>query len=82
VIDAVAAALELPESAVAASRAILRDYGNMSSVTLPFIFERLAQDPAAELRHDAGSEADPTPWVGLAFGPGLAGEMVLWHSGT
>jgi predicted naringenin-chalcone synthase len=80
VIDAVAAALELPESAVAASRAILRDYGNMSSVTLPFIFERLARDRAAELRHDTRSEAGPTPWVGLAFGPGLAGEMIVCHA--
>jgi hypothetical protein len=52
----------------------------MSSVTLPFIFERLAQDPAAELRHDARSEAGPTPWVGLAFGPGLAGEMIVCHA--
>jgi predicted naringenin-chalcone synthase len=52
----------------------------MSSVTLPFIFERLAQDRAVEFRHDARSEAGPTPWVGLAFGPGLAGEMVLWHA--
>jgi predicted naringenin-chalcone synthase len=80
VIDAVAAALELPDSAVAASRAILRDHGNMSSVTLPFIFERLARDRAAELRHDTRSEAGPTPWVGLAFGPGLAGEMIVCHA--
>jgi predicted naringenin-chalcone synthase len=65
VIDAVLAALALPPDAGAPSRAILRDYGNMSSATLLFILERLHATRA------------PRPWVGLAFGPGLVGEMVI-----
>jgi len=51
--------------AVAPSRAVLRDFGNMSSATLPCILERLARDGV------------PKPWVALAFGPGLAGEMLV-----
>ncbi len=65
VLDAVAASLGLDQTAVAASRAVLRDHGNMSSATLGFILERLAA---------AGT---PLPWVALAFGPGLVGEMLL-----
>jgi predicted naringenin-chalcone synthase len=47
------------------SRAVLREHGNMSSATLLFILQRMQ---AADV---------PRPWVGLAFGPGLVGEMVL-----
>ena len=65
VIDSVLASLGLPAVAGDASRAILRAHGNMSSATLLFILERL-------LRANA-----PRPWVGLAFGPGLVGEMVV-----
>ena len=65
VLDAVAAALGLDEAALAASRAVLRDHGNMSSATLGFILARLAADGA------------PRPWVALAFGPGLVGEMLV-----
>jgi predicted naringenin-chalcone synthase len=65
VIEAVLASLGLPESCGAASREVLRDFGNMSSATLLFILERLQLARA------------PRPWVGMAFGPGLAGESVL-----
>lgn len=65
VIEAVLASLRLPEAAGAASREILRDFGNMSSATLLFIFDRLAR------------ARTPRPWVGMAFGPGLAGEALL-----
>jgi predicted naringenin-chalcone synthase len=65
VLDAVTASLTLPAGADAASRAVLREHGNMSSATLLFILRRLAQSGA------------PRPWVGLAFGPGLVGEMLL-----
>jgi prepilin-type processing-associated H-X9-DG protein len=69
VIDAVSAALGLPEAAAAESRAVLRTHGNMSSATLPFILERLMRG------------STPLPWVGLAFGPGLVGEMVVLGAG-
>ncbi|RPG15081.1 MAG: hypothetical protein CBB69_009985, partial [Phycisphaera sp. TMED9] len=65
VIDAVADCLDLPEGADHPSRAILREHGNMSSATLLHILRRLQI-------HDV-----PRPWVGLAFGPGLAGELLL-----
>jgi predicted naringenin-chalcone synthase len=65
VIDAVCAALALDPREGDASRAILRGFGNMSSATLLFILEQLQ------------SAGTPRPWVGLAFGPGLVGEMVL-----
>lgn len=65
VLDAVGQSLALPDESLHASRAVLRDHGNMSSATLPFILRRLM---------DAGT---PRPWVGLAFGPGLVGEMVV-----
>ena len=65
VIEAVLASMHLPETAGAASRAILHDFGNMSSATLLFILERLQR------------EAVPRPWVGMAFGPGLAGEAMV-----
>lgn len=65
VIDAVIASLGLPAEAGDASRAVLRRHGNMSSATLLFIMDEMRR---------AGV---PRPWIGLAFGPGLAGEMVI-----
>jgi predicted naringenin-chalcone synthase len=70
VIDAVQGALELSDAQVAASRDVLRRYGNMSSATLPHIWnELLASDDVP----------DGTPIVSLAFGPGLtmAGSIMV-----
>jgi len=61
ILDAVEHGLALPPQALAASRAVLHDYGNMSSATLLFALAGLwAQRP------ERG--------VALAFGPGLAAE--------
>ncbi|MGA1267259.1 MAG: type III polyketide synthase [Phycisphaerales bacterium] len=65
VIEAVLASLALPEASGDCSRDILRDFGNMSSATLLFILERLQRGDV------------PRPWMGMAFGPGLAGEALL-----
>lgn len=65
VIESVLGSLGLAAAAGDASRAILHAHGNMSSATLLFILDRLARENA------------PRPWVGLAFGPGLVGEMVV-----
>lgn len=65
VIDAVLHALELPETAVSASRAVLAEHGNMSSPTVLFILDRLRRN------------ASPRPCVALAFGPGLVAEAAL-----
>ena len=42
IVTSVAECLDLPDSAIAASRRVLADHGNMSSPTLLFIFERCA----------------------------------------
>ncbi len=70
VIDSVVNALGLPAGAGDASRAILHDFGNMSSATLLFILERLVR---------SGVEG---PIVALAFGPGLSAEMLLISAST
>ncbi len=61
ILDAVADGLDLDEYALDHSRAVLRDFGNMSSSTLMFVLERIMRD-----RPESG--------VALAFGPGLAME--------
>jgi alkylresorcinol/alkylpyrone synthase len=68
VLDRVEAGLELDADALAASRAVLRDYGNMSSVTILFILGSLLSDSAV---HDGARVA------GLAFGPGLTVESAM-----
>jgi predicted naringenin-chalcone synthase len=65
VIDAVLASLRLRPEAGHHSREVLRRHGNMSSATLLFIVRELM---------DARI---PRPWAGMAFGPGLAGELLL-----
>ncbi|MEX1081382.1 MAG: type III polyketide synthase [Halofilum sp. (in: g-proteobacteria)] len=65
VLDAVCTALELPERAVAPSREVLAEAGNMSSPTVAFILDRLRQKGA------------DGPTVLLAFGPGLVAEAAL-----
>ncbi|HVK11169.1 MAG TPA: type III polyketide synthase [Gemmataceae bacterium] len=65
ILDAVAAALGLPDEALWASREILAEYGNMSSATGLFILKRL---------HDRGAAG---PCVALGFGPGLNVEAAL-----
>jgi predicted naringenin-chalcone synthase len=65
IVDAVETALDLPGSATAASRAVLGEYGNMSSATLLFILDRLRAARA------------PLPCVALGFGPGVVVEAAL-----
>ena len=62
ILDAVEHAMHLTPDALAASRQVLADNGNMSSATLMFVFERLLAGPP--VAHG----------VALAFGPGLAAE--------
>ena len=61
IVDAVERGLGLPPEKVAASRAVLQDYGNMSSATVLFVLERLMKER-------------PATGIALAFGPGLAME--------
>lgn len=61
ILDAVEQGLGLAPDALDASRAVLRDYGNMSSSTLMFVLASLMG-------------RDIESGVALAFGPGLAAE--------
>ena len=62
VIESTASALGIEDDKVAHSQAVLRDRGNMSSTTLPHIWERVAADDAVP----------PGALVcSVAFGPGL-----------
>ena len=61
IVDAVERGLALPPDKLAGSRAVLYEYGNMSSATVIFVLERLMADR-------------PANGIALAFGPGLAME--------
>ena len=61
ILDAVETALGLNKAALAESRTVLNDNGNMSSSTLMFVLARLFA-------------RKPKRGVALAFGPGLAAE--------
>jgi predicted naringenin-chalcone synthase len=65
ILDRVQRGLELAPDALADSRAVLRDYGNMSSATLLFILRDMLEDPTRPDGQRIGA---------LAFGPGLTVE--------
>jgi len=62
IIQQIAQLLELSEKQISHSKEILRTRGNMSSATLPFIWESMLSDNAIE---------SESYIVSLAFGPGL-----------
>ena len=66
ILDAVELALGLPESALATSREVLAECGNMSSPTVLFIIDRKQRAGAAR------------PCVALGFGPGMVVEAALF----
>lgn len=61
IVDAVERGLALDADKLSASRAVLREYGNMSSATVLFVLRRLWDE-------------QPATGIALAFGPGLAME--------
>lgn len=70
VLDAVESAFELPKSALAPSRGVLWDYGNMSSATVLFVLQRML---ASAKPGDLGSA--------MSFGPGLTAETLMFRAG-
>ncbi len=70
ILDAVEHALKLAPEALAASRGVLADCGNMSSATLMFVLARMLKGPRIE------------KGVALAFGPGLAAEGFTFGSAS
>lgn len=69
VLDAVERAFGLAPAALAASREVLRHYGNMSSATVMFVIEKLLR---TELRGRTG--------CAMSFGPGLIAETMLFRT--
>lgn len=67
VLDAVETALELEGDALAASREVLRLNGNMSSATILFVLKALMKTAQPKMRG-----------CGMAFGPGLTAETLLF----
>jgi predicted naringenin-chalcone synthase len=67
VLDAVEQAFGLPPAALAASRSVLNDYGNMSSGTVMFVLDRIMRS-RGEGRGCA-----------MSFGPGLVAEAMMFH---
>ena len=67
VLDAVEAAFGLPPKAMAASRQVLSQFGNMSSATVLFVLKALMEGATAGRRGCA-----------MAFGPGLTAETMLF----
>lgn len=70
VLDAVERALKLGPDALAASRDVLRRFGNMSSATVMFVLQSM-------LQAGGGAKAG----CAMAFGPGLVAETMLFRSG-
>lgn len=73
VLDAVGEALGLQQTALDASREILRHHGNMSSPTVLFILDRITRRQVAPLRSDPPA----SQIVMLGFGPGLTVEGLM-----
>ncbi len=69
VLDAVEAGLDLPPSALAASRDILARFGNMSSATIMFVLKNVLE---AARPGQSG--------CAMSFGPGLTAETMLFHA--
>lgn len=68
IVDKVAESLNLKEEQVAASRKVLRQYGNMSSATVLFVLQEILHQQERP-RHEEV--------CAMAFGPGLTVEMGL-----
>ncbi len=70
ILDAVETSLRLAPDAVAESREVLSEFGNMSSPTVLFVLEKIL----------TGRKSPQFPCVALAFGPGLTIEAALLMS--
>src|SRR5476649_678526 len=68
VLDAVEQAFALAPTALAASRSVLNDYGNMSSGTVMFVLDRIMRAATAGQRGCA-----------MSFGPGLVAETMMFR---
>jgi len=67
IIDKFEQSMTLDAQQLEATRAVLRDFGNMSSATILFVLQRMLNEPAAA----------PRTVAAMAFGPGLTIECGL-----
>lgn len=72
IVDALQDRLGLSEEQVAFSRGVLRQYGNMSSVTILFVLKEMRR----KLDERKACEEEG---IALAFGPGLTAELVRFR---
>lgn len=80
ILDKVALGLALPDAALAASRSVLAQAGNMSSATVLFVLERLLGRSCPDAACDVGAPeraGDGDVVAALAFGPGLTVDAAL-----
>jgi len=75
IVDKVQKELDLATEQLEDSRAVLRDYGNMSSATILFVLKRILGRPGPD-----GSDRQPI--CAMAFGPGLTIETALLERRT
>ncbi|RVA20038.1 type III polyketide synthase, partial [Mesorhizobium sp. M7D.F.Ca.US.004.03.1.1] len=68
VLDAVGSSLSARSTALAVSREVLRQYGNMSSATVMFVMAEMLKEPSGLLG------------CGMAFGPGLTTETMMFRT--
>jgi len=79
ILDEIERALALDPSFLLPSRAILREFGNMSSPSVLFVLDRIRREMGmgeAERRERSGV---PERGIALAFGPGLTLEAILFE---
>jgi len=69
ILDAVEKGLALPTEALAFSRSVLAQYGNMSSATVMFVLQQIIE------RAESGQKG-----CAMSFGPGLTAETMLFHA--
>jgi predicted naringenin-chalcone synthase len=69
ILDAVEKGLELPADALACSRSVLAQYGNMSSATVMFVLQKIMRESQSGQNGCA-----------MSFGPGLTAETMLFHA--
>lgn len=77
ILDRVEGALCLTEGALAESRAVLAEYGNMSSATVLFVLERLLYGGAPSDSGGKIPEPSSPSIAAAAFGPGLTIEGAI-----
>ena len=73
ILDKIEQSFGLKDDALNASRAVLRNNGNMSSATILFVLHELLNNPPSQAQISEGRNTT----LAMAFGPGLSIETAL-----